>query len=453
MRSAEADARRAEAVRAAGMSTDADVLSIRVHLATRREQQIRRRAELDVAWATLNEALGLPLAEWHQLTTSLTPARPPELPVEDYERHSLEQRPEVRQARLGAGLAETQAAAARAALWPQVVAHAGFEADQQRPAARGGANWLASLSLRWNLFNGFEDRSRIREAAEMLNQAQARQAQASAQINLQVRKAHADFRAARAQLELAEVTFRRTKDLFDKRSISNQEFDEASARLKVAQASHEMAQAKRTQLASKIAQAEAARRAAEVMRGYGQITAPFDGGVTEKSAQTGSLAAPGAPLLTLERQDDYRLEAAVEESKLAEIRLGQSAEVVLDALGRTLRGRVAEVVPAVDAASRTFTVKIDLPALPQLRSGMFGRARFQLGRRKVLLVPAAAVTERGQLFSLFVVEEGRARNRLVTVGQRLGAQLEVLSGLNAGERIIHPAPAGLVDGAKVEARP
>ncbi len=222
VRSAEADAQRAEAIRAAGMSTDADVLSIRVHLAAMREQQIRRRADLDVAMAALNEALGLPLTDRHQLTTPLTPAKPQELPIEGYEKQSLEQRPELRQARLAASLAETQAAAARAALRPQVVAHAGFEADRQRFVTRGGANWLASLSLRWNLFNGFQDRSRVQEAGEMLNQARARQTQASAQIGLQVRKAHADFRAAeeriavaRAAVSMAEESLRITKNRFE----------------------------------------------------------------------------------------------------------------------------------------------------------------------------------------------------------------------------------------------
>ncbi len=281
-----------------------------------------------------------------------------------------------------------------------------------------------------------------RQADAGLGEARSAQPEVASAVN-----------AARAQLELAQVTFRRMKDLFDQKSISNQEFDEASARLKVAQASHEMAQARRAQLTSKIAQAEAARRAAEVMRGYAQITAPFDGVVTEKAAEPGTLAAPGAPLVTLERQGEYRLEAAVEESRLAAIRTGQSAEVVLDALDRSLNGRVSEIVPAVDAAARAFTVKIDLPALPQLRSGLFGRARFQLGQRQALAVPAAAVIERGQLFSVLVMEEGRARNRLVTVGQRLGERLEVLSGLQAGDRVIHPAPAGLADGARVEVRP
>lgn len=71
----------------------------------------------------------------------------------------------------------------------------------------------------------------------------------------------------------------------------------------------------------------------------------------------------------------------------------------------------------------------------------------------MLTVPAAAVTERGQLFSVFVVEDGRARNRRLTVGQRWGERLEVLSGLKKGERVVHTVPAGLADGAKVEVRP
>jgi multidrug efflux pump subunit AcrA (membrane-fusion protein) len=107
----------------------------------------------------------------------------------------------------------------------------------------------------------------------------------------------------------------------------------------------------------------------------------------------------------------------------------------------------------VDAASRTYIVKIDLPPLPQLRSGMFGRALFQTGARNVLAVPAAAVTERGQLQSVMVAEAGYAHTRLITVGQKSGDRVEVLSGLSPGERVIFPLPPGLANGARVEIRP
>jgi RND family efflux transporter MFP subunit len=259
--------------------------------------------------------------------------------------------------------------------------------------------------------------------------------------------------AAKANLELAQVTFNRMKDLFDKKSNSNQEFDEASTKLKAAHANYEMALSKRKQLDSRISQAEEALKGASIMREYAEITAPFAGRVTEKRVEPGDLATPGAPLLSLEREGAYRLEASVEESRLSQIRVGQKVSVVLDALGRTEEARVSEIVPAVDAASRAYTVKIDLPSLPNLRSGMFGRAIFPLGTRSVLVIPAGAVIEHGQLRSVLVAEDGAARTRLVTLGETDQGQSEVLSGLNPGDKIIFPMSPGLSDGAKVEVRP
>ncbi len=259
--------------------------------------------------------------------------------------------------------------------------------------------------------------------------------------------------AAKAQLDLANVTFTRMRELFDKKSISNQEFDEATARRKAAEAAYEMAAARGAQVRAKIAQAEQEVQAAAVMRGYTELRAPFAGVVTVKTAEPGAMATPGAPLLTIEREGAYRLEVAVEESRVQSIRIAQPVSVQLEALGRTLDARVSEIVPAVDAASRAYIVKIDLPALAQLRSGMFGRAVFSGGARGLVAVPAAAVIERGQLQSVMVADAGYARMRLITLGQKSGGQVEVLSGLSAGENVVCPLPPGLADGARVEARP
>ncbi|MCS6951405.1 MAG: efflux RND transporter periplasmic adaptor subunit [Bryobacterales bacterium] len=259
--------------------------------------------------------------------------------------------------------------------------------------------------------------------------------------------------AAKANLELAEVTLRRMRDLFEKKSVSNQEFDEAAARHKAAQAAYEMALAKRRQLDAKIRQAEQALEAARITRSYANIEAPFDGRVTTKHVDPGDLATPGAPLLTLEREGAWRLEAPVAESQIIHIRPGHRVTVVLEALGRTVESRVVEVVPAVDPAARSYTVKMDLPSVPGLHSGMFGRARFALGTRQALAIPLGAIQERGQLQSVFVAEGGFARTRMITAGSVESGLREVLSGLNAGERVIVPIPAGLRDGVRVEARP
>jgi RND family efflux transporter MFP subunit len=258
--------------------------------------------------------------------------------------------------------------------------------------------------------------------------------------------------AAKAQLELAEATHRRMKSLFDQKSITQQEFDEVEARLRMARANHEMALAKKAQLEQKIRQAESAVAQAAAMKGYTEIVAPFRGVVVERKAEPGMLAAPGMPIAVVEQAAGYRLEAAVEESRVRSIRPGMAVEVVLDALGRSVQGRVEEIVPALDPGSRSFTVKIAVSA-PLLRSGMFGRARFPMGEKKALLVPASAIVRQGQVEQVFVVEDGVARARMVTTGAPLGDRVVALSGLRAGDVVVAPVPANLRDGSRVEVKP
>ncbi|MCX6632409.1 MAG: efflux RND transporter periplasmic adaptor subunit, partial [Candidatus Solibacter sp.] len=249
--------------------------------------------------------------------------------------------------------------------------------------------------------------------------------------------------AAKANLDLAQTTFKRMEELAAKKSISNQELDEASGRLKAAQANYDMIRSRRTQINSKMATVEQEIRAAGIMRDYAKITAPFAGVVITRTVEPGNLATPGAPLLTIEQDGLYRLEASVDESKLASVRVGQAVEVAIGATGGKVNARVSEIVPSVDSASRTYIVKLDLPATPQLRTGMFGRAIFPVGMQKVIAIPIAALMERGQLQSVFVLEDGVAHTRLVTTGRHNGNAVEILSGMNAGEKVVLPMPVGL----------
>jgi len=205
VRSAEADLERAQAVNAAGMSTDVDVLSIRVHLAAVNEQRIQRSADLDVARAALNDALGQPLDTRHELTTQLQPAVLPDIELKGVEREAAGARPEARQMKLALDLAQSQAEGARSSLWPQVSVRGAFEADRQRFVTRGGANWLASVSLRWNLFNGFADRARIEESSHWLTRAHADEQRVDSAVRLDVRRSWAGLRAAQQRIEVARA--------------------------------------------------------------------------------------------------------------------------------------------------------------------------------------------------------------------------------------------------------
>jgi len=205
LRSAEADLRRAEAVRAAGMSTDVDVLSIRVHLAAVNEQRIQRAADLEVAKAALNDAMGLALDTPHALAGSLAPLDLPDLALDSLEREASASRPESRETHFAADLAKTHVDSARGSLLPQVSLHAALEADRQQFVNKGGANWLASIGLRWNLFNGFADRARIAEASHWLERAHADERRVDSAVRLEVRRAWADLRAAQQRIEVARA--------------------------------------------------------------------------------------------------------------------------------------------------------------------------------------------------------------------------------------------------------
>ena len=206
MRSAEADLERAQAIRTAGMSTDVDTLSIRVHLAGVREQQIRREADVDVARASLNDAIGLPLDAPHTLTTPLAPLDYPEGSLADQQNSAIALRPEARQAKLATSLADTQAASARSSLLPQVTLHGAFEADRQRFITQGGDNWLVSIGVRWNLFNGFSDKARIEESKFAQQRSSAEAARTDSAIRLQVHRAYSDLHAATQQIEVAKAS-------------------------------------------------------------------------------------------------------------------------------------------------------------------------------------------------------------------------------------------------------
>lgn len=253
--------------------------------------------------------------------------------------------------------------------------------------------------------------------------------------------------ASESDLALADATFQRYQLLFDKKSVSPQEFDEVKARYEAARARREMARAGQ-------AGAKAALQQARTALAYTHIVAPFDGLVTEKKADIGTLASPGLPIFTIEDLRRYRLETSVNETDLRYVRQGQQVSVVIDALGdRELKGKVVEIVPAADPASRSFLVKVELPSDPALRSGLFGRAQFARGERSALLIPRTAVVERGQLQGIYVLDPNRiAGLRYITLGKPSAQQIEVLAGLQTGEMLIVDPGSREFSGKKIESR-
>lgn len=263
------------------------------------------------------------------------------------------------------------------------------------------------------------------------------------------------LKATQAEARVATATYERFKTLKEKRAVAPQEFDEVEGRYTAAVARKEKAEAALRRVQSSLVRAEAQL---EAVKSYTQVTAPFSGQVTERLVDIGNLAAPGTPLGVIERAGGLRAEASVPESQAGRIQVGDEALVWFQDEREPVAGRVGEVHQGVDVMTRAFRVQVDLPEdLPEApgvnpRPGMFVRVGFNVGQTERILIPMAAVSRRGQLEMVYVVEDDHARTRLVTIGPRRGNQVEVLSGLSDGDVIVTDPGSNLREGMRVVAQ-
>ncbi|HQP31025.1 MAG TPA: efflux RND transporter periplasmic adaptor subunit [Deltaproteobacteria bacterium] len=238
--------------------------------------------------------------------------------------------------------------------------------------------------------------------------------------------------SARQHRDLAETTWRRYQNLYRQKALSEQEMDQVSAQRKTAQAEY--------------ARAQAMAAEARTNLDFTRILAPAAGRVIEKRVDAGSMATPGMPLVVLESLGDHLIETAVDEGLVAKIKPGLPVTVIVDGLSLRLTGSVKEVLPTIDAATRTFIVKIAVRD-DRLKSGMHARVRIPLGRRTAILVPENAVVRKGALTGVYVVDDaGVMTYRLIRAGVRSPGGTEVLSGLKAGERVVSGGVERAVDG-------
>lgn len=260
----------------------------------------------------------------------------------------------------------------------------------------------------------------------------------SRDLEAAVSQAEAAVRMADAQLENARAQRARIEELHGRGSVTDKNLEDVVAAHRVAEAA--------------LDQARANLAAARVTLSYAEIRSPLAGWVVDKRAEAGDMATPGVPLFTIE--DLSRVKAVVQVPEADVVGLEEGAPAAVEVLGREIDATVDRIVPAGDPASRTFSVRLWLDnADGVLKSGMYARVGFVRGERSALVVPAAAVVARGQLEGLFVAgDDGLLRLRWIKTGRRYegaggsGPRLEILSGLEEGERFVaRPAP-GLADG-------
>ena len=282
-----------------------------------------------------------------------------------------------------------------------------------------------SLGQALVILDGLELQARLDQAQQGLLSAKARREQGRQAV-----------KAALAIRDQAESAFKRVKVYFESEAATSQDYERAEATFLQATAGLKQAEDGLREAMAGVRQADKVVEQARIGLGYTQIKAPEEGEVVRRLAEPGDLAWPGKPIVTLQTRGTLRLEAVVREGLIHRITPGSNLRVMITALGKSLKGRVDEIVPSADPMTRTFLVKVSLPREQDLYPGMFGRLLVPLDEEAVVTVPQKAVTRIGQLEIVSVKENGQWRQIYVRTGRNInGHWCEILSGLQGGELV------------------
>jgi membrane fusion protein (multidrug efflux system) len=259
---------------------------------------------------------------------------------------------------------------------------------------------------------------------------------------------------ARANLTLAQGDFDRAKMLFEKKLLSQAEFDQRSAQAEVARRQFDIARNGAAQQYQSLQAARARVTLARKALADTVVRSPFAGVVGQRLVSVGDYVTRGTKVASVMRTNPLRLNLTVPQQFSVEVGMGRAVSLEVDtAPGKTYTGQVRYVSPALQADSRTLIVEA-VVANPDgsLKPGTFATAKIeQVTNTPGVLVPAAAIRTVSGTSRVFVVAGGRAEERLVTTGQVLGERVEVTSGLKASEQVATTNLAQLVDGVAVTA--
>ena len=237
-------------------------------------------------------------------------------------------------------------------------------------------------------------------------------------IGLDATLNEAEVAQARAEFDLANSNLKRTEDLASKNFVSSSAQDQAASSVQVAEAKLKLAEARLAKM---------------------RIIAPFDGVAGIRTVSMGDYVKDGAELVNIEDIKTLKVDFRLPERYFTQLKAGLPVEVSADALpGTRYSGTVDAINPRVDASGRSLEVRAKLGNTDgRLRPGMFARVRVLLGDRpNALMVPEEAVVPLGDDFFVYTVADGKARRVLVKLGVRRDAQVELLEGVAAGDKVV-----------------
>ncbi len=253
-------------------------------------------------------------------------------------------------------------------------------------------------------------------------------------------------KVADEQLKLAKITQGRYSDLFKQGVISTQDFDQAQSAYAIADEAYKLA----------LAGAQSAQSNANAVKstaGYYDVTAPIDGVVAIKNVDIGDMVMPGQALFTIEGDGPREVTVFLPEKLFSAVVVGSNITVFENSSHKPIAATVTEVAPLISDSTRTYKIRARLPANYSNPVGHYVTVTVSSGKtRSALLVPAAAVVERGQLTGVFVItKDNNAAFRILRISdQPLDGSYEIFSGLQPGDQVATSGVDRLADGDKVQ---
>jgi membrane fusion protein (multidrug efflux system) len=311
----------------------------------------------------------------------------------------------------------------------------------------------------------------VRAGAELIRiaatevEAQAREADANvAQIQARLGQPEGtldidrvpEVASAKATHDLAQADFRRSQQLMEKQLVAQSEFDLRRAQVETTRRQYETARNNALQQNEALAAARARATLARKALADTVVRAPFDGVVGERAVSVGDYVTRGTTVASVMRVDPLRVELTVPAQHMAAVAIGRAVTFTIDAYpGQTFTGQVRYVAPGIRADSRALVVEAVVPNKEgTLKPGLFATALIEeAAPSKGILVPAAAVRTIGGTSRVFVLTGDHVEERIVTVGQPVGDQVEITTGAKAGDVVATGNINQLVDGMKATVGP
>lgn len=298
------------------------------------------------------------------------------------------------------------------------------------------------------------------EATAQLQEAEANAAQIEARLGLHPGITFdpmvvPDVMNAKASLDLAEAEFTRMRSLLDQKVVSQSEFDQRRTQVEAARQQYQVAQNSASQ-SYRLLQAARARLAlAAKTLADTSVKAPFSGIVAERLVSVGDYVTRGTRVATVVKIDPLRVELTIPEQAVSLVRVGQPVKLTVDAYpGEVFDAKVRFVSPSVRPDQRAMTIEAIAPnPSGRLKPGLFTTASIQQPQSSpALLAPATAVETTSGTSRVYVIKDGKVEERIVTTGERVGDQVEITSGVTAGDVVASNPKGRLTDGAAVKAR-